>query len=202
MSVSTIDVAKPAVPRMTDDATLRLVAGDVSGLRATFAEIGADGPVIQWQPTEADLEPEPLRFLLAHWTNLKGDQVLPRKQQIDALEMQPALGYIALLDIVDGGADFRYRLFGSLIAQASGYDMTGRLLSVHRASSYIVDFYRTCYRAILLRPEPLATVHAPPSAESSTIWSRLILPFSDQPKQVDRLLVGIVPIKRKSRGFR
>lgn len=202
MSVSTVDLANPAASGTDEVAAQRLVDGNVDELRAAFAAAGADGPTIQWQPTEADIEPAPLRFLLRHWTNLRGEQALPRKRQIDALEMVPALGYIALVDIIDSGVEFRYRLFGSLIAQASGFDMTGRPLSAFRASPYIVDFYRASYRAVLLRPEPLATVHAPPSTASATIWTRLILPFSDQPWQIDRLLIGVVPTKRKSRSFR
>lgn len=192
-----------ATPRgAPDDAARRIVAGDVTALCSDFAAAGAEGPAIRWQPRLDDLEPAPLRFLLEHWHKLKGAQKVPRKRQIDALEMQPALGYIALLDVLEGGSDFRFRLFGSLIAQASGFDMTGRLLSAHRASPYLVDFYRASYRAVLLHPEPLATVHAPPTSSSASVWHRLILPFSDQPELVDRLLVGVVPVKRKTTPFR
>lgn len=50
---------------------------------------------------------------------------MPLASEIDALEMRPALGYGMLVEPVDGGADFRDRLYGSNLAAVSGFDMTG-----------------------------------------------------------------------------
>lgn len=176
--------------------TAAIAAGETGLLTSVFAEHGAQGPSLTWRPVRDELQPEPLRFLLTHWTRLRNARPAPRAADIDALEMRPALGYILLLDVVDGGRDFRFRLFGSTIAAASGFDLTGRLMSAHPSTPYIVDFYRATYQAVLRRREPLATVHSPPVAVSTTVWHRLILPLVDADDAVVRLLGGVVPVAR------
>jgi hypothetical protein len=181
------------------DLAYQLAAGDLREIQATFSEKDASGPLLVWAPTIDDLQPSQLRFLLAHWTSLRGAQPYPRSAQIDPLQLRSVLGFIALVDVVDGGADFRYRLFGSKIAFASGFDVTGRLVSQHPASSYIVEFSLAAYRAVLHRGEPMATVHSPPPAVSTTVWHRLLLPLLGQKGAIERFLVGIVPVARDGR---
>jgi hypothetical protein len=173
-----------------------VVAGDAGPLQAAFSAQGAHGPTLTWRPTRDDLQPQPLQFLLTYWTQLRKGKSLPRASDIDPLEMQPALGYILLLDVLEDGLDFQFRLFGTIIAAVSGFDMTGRLMSGHPASPYVVDFYRATHRAVLQRREPLATVHSPPVGVSTTVWHRLILPLGDANGAVVRLLGGIVPVAR------
>ncbi len=177
----------------------QVAAGDLRAIQATFAAMRALGPYALWQPAPDQLDPGPLRFLFVHWTALKGARALPLLSQIDPLEMRPALGYIKLVDVLENGRDFRYRLFGTAIALVSGYDMTNRRLSEHPASDYIVAFYRAVYRAVLQRQEPILTVHSPPAAVSATIWCRLILPLAGATGQVDRFLTGVVPLRRDGR---
>jgi len=179
-----------------DRWTADVAAGNVGPLKAAFSAHGAEGPTLMWCPAPQDLQPPPLQFLLSYWTGLRKDDGLPRAGDIDPLNMRPALGYVLLLDIVEGGLDFRYRLFGTILAAVSGFEMTGKLMSEHPTSPYILDFYRATYRAALQRREPLATVHSPPVAVSTTIWHRLILPFADRDGAVVRLMGGTVPVSR------
>lgn len=173
-----------------------VAAGDAGPLKAIFTAHGAQGPVLRWRPVRDDLQPEPLKFLLTHWSALRQGRSVPLAGDIDALKMRPALGYVLLLDILEGGQDFRYRLFGTIIAAVSGFDLTGKLMSAHPASSYIVDFYFATCRAVLRRREPLATVHSPPIAVSTTVWHRLVLPLADANGNTIRLLIGVVPVAR------
>ena len=189
---------KPQVSQ-TGTWAAQVAAGDLYAIRAAFAAAGADGPHIVWRPTLAELGPAPLRLLLSHWTALKGARALPHFSQIDPLEMQPALGYIALVDVLENGRDFHYRLFGTAIALVSGFDMTGRRLSAYPASDYIVEFFRAVYRAVLQRQEPVLTVHNPPAAVSTTIWHRLVLPMAGASGQLERFLTGVVPLGRDGR---
>jgi hypothetical protein len=184
------------------DEWAALVAADtIEPIRRTFASKGASGPELRWNPDATWLGPAPLRFLEAHWTALKGDARWPRPQAIDPLELRPALGYVCLVDPVEGGADFRYRLFGSLVAHVSGFDMTGRLLSEHPSSPYVVAFYRACALAVLRAGTALGSVHSPPVAVSTTTWHRLLLPLGDPAAGVTRLLVGSVPVGRDGRAI-
>jgi hypothetical protein len=135
-----------------------------------------------------------LRFLHSFWAELSGDGRIPLARSIDPLEMRPALGYIALIEPNADASDFRYRVFGSIIATVSGFDMTGRFFSAHPVSAYIGDFHHATYRAVMQRRAPIATTHRPPASQSMTTWTRLVLPLADGEGRINRLLAGIVPV--------
>lgn len=179
--------------------TSEVLAGDPSSARAAFRAKGARGPEIVWSPTVEALPAPQLRFLLRYWQELAGGRKMPLAKQIDAIEMRPALGYIMLIDVVGRGEDFRYRLFGSSIAGVSGFDMTGRCVSEHRASPHIVEFALSVYRAVLQRGEPLFTEHGPAGAINTFSWYRLILPLADEKDEITRFIVGNIPATRDGR---
>jgi hypothetical protein len=108
--------------------------------------------------------------------------------------MRPALGYVLLADIVEGGRDFRYRLYGSITARVSDVEMTGRLMSEFPASSYVMEFTLATTRAARQRREPLYTERTPAAAERTTRWQRLMLPYVDDTGAITRILIGTVPI--------
>jgi len=144
----------------------------------------------------------PLRFLAQFWSALTRDGELPHHDKIDPLALQPALGYLMLLDVIEGGMDFRYRLYGSTIANISGFDLTGRLMSEHPASTYVVEFNLAVTRAALRRRTPLYTTRNPLGAQDTKTWPRLALPFSDRDGAVARFLVGTVAIGADGRLVR
>lgn len=171
-----------------------IAAGEIAGLRAVFAGMGARGPSVVWRPEVAALTAQQHRFLLRYWEDLRGTRPMPEAGEIDAMEMRPALGYIILMDPVEGGRDFRYRLFGSIVAAVSDFDMTGQLASSLKASAYVAEFAIAAYRATLSRGEPMLTEHGPPAAVYTATWHRLVLPLGDGQGNVARLLVGMVPM--------
>jgi hypothetical protein len=176
-----------------------IAADDVNDARAAFAERGARGPRLYWQPVVEALAAQQLRFLLRYWEDLRGAQQMPAYRDIDAVAMRPALGYVHLLDAVEGGRDFRYRVFGSIVAAVSDFDMTGHLASTLKASSYVGEFGLASLRAVVARREPLFTVHGPPAAVYTATWHRLILPLADDQGDVARVLVGMVPMAHDGR---
>jgi hypothetical protein len=67
--------------------------------------------------------------LFRYWDAKRGTRDMPERRDIDPLEMRPWLGRVVLYDVVEEPPDFRYRLFGSEIAERLGRDLTGRLVS-------------------------------------------------------------------------
>ena len=179
--------------------TAEVAAGVTGDVRAAFAARGARGPALHWQPDIEVLAAHQLRFLLRYWQDLRGTRRLPAYREIDAVEMRPALGYVHLLDTVEGGRDFRYRVFGSIVAAVSDFDMTGRLASTLKASAYVGEFGLASLRAVFARREPLVTVHGPPTATYTATWHRLMLPLADDQGDVARVLVGMVPMAHDGR---
>ncbi len=157
---------------------------------------GAPAPKMLWRPGLVDLTQPALKQLMSYWEALRARAAVPCQDQIDPLDLRFALGYIMLLEVVDGGRDFRYRLYGSKISARTGFDMTGKLVSENPNSSMMGDFFCAGYRAVLARGEPLLTIHLPPPEVSMVRWSRLILPFADASGQISRLMVGNMPGSR------
>ena len=179
--------------------TAAIAAGEITGVREAFAAAGARGPELRWHPPVESLLAPQNRFLLRYWSDLRGARPLPHMREIDAIEMRPALGYVNLLEPVEDGRDFRYRVFGTVVAAVSGFDLTGQLASGLKASTYIVEFGLAAYRAAQRRAEPLFTEHGPPAAVLTSTWHRLVLPFGDDRGEVGRLLVGMVPMTHDGR---
>ena len=177
-----------------------LAAGEPDDLYDTFMAKGGAAPEIVWDPPVDRLGAAQLRFLLRYWSELAGARKMPGAKEIDALEMRPALGYINLLDVIGGGEDFRYRVFGSVIAAVAGYDMTGRMVSTLKTAPYMAEFALATCRAVMQRGEPLLTEHRPPPSTMPTVaWHGLVLPLADDAGAVTRLLVGSVPFSRDGR---
>jgi hypothetical protein len=169
---------------------LRAAPGD-AGARAMF---GAD-VVLRWDPSEADLRKDELCFLLRWWRALadKHGGMPPASLPIDPLALRPALGYLMTLDVMPEAADFRYRLFGSRVAERSGFDLTGKLVSKVPGPPDGVAWFLATYAAAALERAPLYAEHTPWSAMSVTRWYRLILPLAGPDGSVARFLVGNVP---------
>lgn len=66
---------------------------------------------------------------LGHWQALAGDRRLPLREAIDPAGMRALLPYTFLVDVLDGGSDFRYRLVGTDIVAHTPRDNTGFRLS-------------------------------------------------------------------------
>jgi hypothetical protein len=175
--------------------TSAIAYGAVDDIRSCFARHRADGPEILWSPPEDAMVPAQLRFLQRYWRERAASRPAPHMREIDAMDMKPALGFIVLLDVIEGGNDFRCRLFGSSVAAVSGFDMTGKRVSEHKASPYVVTFFLASYRAAYRRGEPLYTVHRPPVAVHTNAWHRLMLPLHDDEGRVGRFLSCNVPLR-------
>lgn len=63
-----------------------------------------------------------------YWNGLRRDGALPRRADIQPADIKDLLPHVALLDVIDNGERFRYRLVGTSIAHHFGYDFTGRYM--------------------------------------------------------------------------
>lgn len=178
---------------MVEDHLAEAVArGDRRQLDELFAAEGLETPVIAWSPATVSLPDAALRFLNDYWRGLRNGDGLPLASAVQPPDMKPALGVIMLLDVLNGGEDFRYRVYGTRIAQYSGFDMTGRRTSEIRTSDYVSTFFLSLYRAAMIRREAVHTRHNPSAEVSARTWDRLILPLAGPDGEVGRLLVGNV----------
>jgi hypothetical protein len=73
------------------------------------------------QPTAKSL----LR-LTDYWRSTAVGGALPNRDSIDPTEIIVHLPWLFMADVIEGGADYRYRLIGTSIASANYRDVTGR----------------------------------------------------------------------------
>ncbi len=179
-------------PRI-DEWTSLVLGDDIAAIAAVFQQHGAGTPEAVRNPTPEQIPPGPLRFLAMHWQTIAAGS-LPHLSEIDPFKLRPALGYLMVLEPIEGGCDFRYRLYGSAIARISGFDMTARRASEHPASAYVSEFGIAVYRATLTARMPIYTTRRPVGAELAMRWHRLTLPFVDDSGTPARILAGTAAI--------
>ena len=170
-----------------------LLTDDLGPLAAPFLKHGLRSPVIRWNPVAADLPTKQLPFVLNLWHSLRDTNGRVTPDQIDPFALRPALGYILLIDVLEDGADFYYRLYGSEVARVAGFDMTGRRTSQIVTGSLASTFYTAGYRALLQRPEPLFTWHEMPMQITINNWDRIVLPLTGADGRVTRILTCNMP---------
>ncbi len=169
-------------------AAVDLSGGDQRAVDQLFRSGGIHRPKVIWEPSTGDLPRDGLRFLLEHWRGMAKDDALPLVEDLDPIDLRPALGNIMLVDVVDDGRDFRYRLYGSAIALISSGDKTGR--SVIDFEGIPAQFFYVVYRAALIRRCPVYSHHYPSGTNNFRCWHRLTLPLADESGSVVRYLVG------------
>jgi hypothetical protein len=67
-----------------------------------------------------------LLSLTDYWRGKRVGGALPSRDAIDPTEIIAHLPWMFMADVVDGGADYRYRLIGTSIVSANYRDVTGR----------------------------------------------------------------------------
>lgn len=187
---ATEEIGDEVVDRMVEE----IVASDASATAVRlFVDRGRPGPLVRWRPQPADLPHDGHRFLLAQWQQACGGRTMPPVSAIDPFTLRAVLGALLILDVLDGGADFRFRLYGTAVAEAMRFDWTGRTVDETRRALKGPGqaFYKAVYRALLRRPEPVYTVNAAMIVFRNRAWGRLLLPYGDAATgTVQRILVG------------
>ena len=87
--------------------------------------------------------------LKAYWDGKRGARPMPRRADIDPIELRDHLGSLVMIDVLPGAVDFRMRLIGTAIVSFYGRDSTGRLLSELKVAD--PEWWRFCdelYRAV------------------------------------------------------
>ncbi|WP_026987773.1 PAS domain-containing protein [Fodinicurvata fenggangensis] len=80
-----------------------------------------------------------------HWKSLCNGAAVAKRSAFDIVEAPRALlGHLILLDVLDDGTDFRYRVVGTKIAEEIGRDFTGETVLEYHArheSREVIDGY-------------------------------------------------------------
>jgi hypothetical protein len=112
-------------------------------------------PYVELQPQS--VEPLLLAGVRAYWTRKRDTRAQPRRQDIVPTEIKEWLPFVLLADVIDGGADFRYRLVGTRLQHFFSSAPTGNLMSGVLAPFGEETVQKTLetYRSVVTLGEPL-----------------------------------------------
>ena len=65
---------------------------------------------------------------VAYWTSLRGQRRFPARKELSVRSMAPFLKQVALIEVVNGGEDYCFRLVGDAHVQARGHDFKGETI--------------------------------------------------------------------------
>lgn len=169
-------LANLAEPTDIDSLSDAIEADGQSLLVDLFRSNGLPPPRLEWDPAPETLAMTKHRSLLRYWRSLCQGRDIPAYVDIDPLDMRFALGSLALAETVDGGLDFRYRVYGTDLVDRSGYDLTGRYAS--DVPCFLGSFFIASYRAIARRRVPLYTNYGTPITPDLRDWHGLSVPLA------------------------
>jgi hypothetical protein len=183
----------------SDELDVDTIAREIStenyaSISRLFLSQGAEPPTFDWNPDKETLRPVMLWTLLEYWWNLKAKRELPNSVEIDPIDFSFALGNVLLVEFIADREDLRYRVYGTNVTKYSGFDLTGKSIATSNIPPISRAFYLATYKAASLRRAPVFSVNFPSTRETLRQWNRLILPFAGTDGQVDRFIVGIIPI--------
>ncbi|MDF1790294.1 MAG: PAS domain-containing protein [Thalassobaculaceae bacterium] len=66
---------------------------------------------------------------LAYWDSIRNGRPTPRREDFDPADIPRLLTHVVFLDVIDAGADFRFRVIGDAVRSASFANHTGQCVS-------------------------------------------------------------------------
>ncbi len=136
------------------------------------------------------LEGEPLlKAIYDFCAARRGARRMPARADIAPVDLpRPALPNLVLLDILDGGERFRWRLTGTAVVNRFGRDATGRFGEEVLTGHYL-QFLTSLVRQVCRRRVPVYS-HAIFHWETARMMaiSRLFLPLGDETAGVTQIL--------------
>lgn len=107
--------------------------------------------------------------------------------------LRPWIGYIMILDYLPDQRDFRYRVYGTIIASESGFDVTNKLVSDFRTATG--DFFLRVYRESIDKRVLIYSVNSGVHSKYECDWHRIVCPV--QHGDSAQIVACNYPIRRK-----
>lgn len=151
-----------------------------------------------------EIEEPAVRAGFEHWAKLKGARQYPARSEISPREIASLLRNTVLLRVVDGGADYEFRIVGDAHVLAHGYSMQGRKLSQIGEHSPGYDaVLRTLYDPVVKTHTPFALRGWLMRGETQKQYiytESVFLPLGPNSATVDHVLNFSVYIPQEQRG--
>jgi hypothetical protein len=133
-----------------------------------------------------------LQRLADLWEKLRGECDLPRRSDFHPTDASWLLGHLYLVDVLDGGEDYFYRLSGTVVKEIYGLELQGKRLGTLRKEK-LKQALRTNYETVIATRRPMAQRGRLSWPNGSHIGiERLLLPFTDDDGNPCTILGAVV----------
>lgn len=136
-------------------------------------------------------EPEFLQAIV-YWHTRRGQKPMPSRADISPVDIAKILSKIMLVDVLPGPPHFRYRVFGTSIADWMHFDATGQTLDAIEPKNYRQMLFATYMECVGAR-SPVAHRILWDTRDVAHRYKRLMMPLSTDARNVDMLLITSVP---------
>ena len=133
--------------------------------------------------------------MFQYWSELRDERVMPHRHDVRPEDIYTYLGWLHLVQPIDGGKDFQYAVFNTRTVPGSDQDMTGKRVSdwgVPR-HQYAMDLYGK----VLESKSPVYSLVPERYKEDWLAYSRLCLPLGER-SQVSHILVLLSEMRNRA----
>jgi len=135
--------------------------------------------------------PSVLAFVRDYWQAKRGSRAMPRRNDISPAELKTQLPQLLLADVIENGADFRYRLVGSGLRAFFRTDPSGRLISeiIAPFGSTTLEATLQAYRSVVVQRAPMRlTGGGAWFGQKAKLFDAYLAPLSDNGTDPNMLL--------------
>jgi hypothetical protein len=129
-----------------------------------------------------------LRRLLDLWNVKRGNRLMPVRADFDVFELKDWLGNLMLIEVLAGATEFRYRLYGSVLASYYDRDLTGKLTEVLPPETR--DTVRREYAELCALRRPMMIERKRSVKHSERMVAKLVLPLGGPDGNVRMIMVA------------
>ncbi len=140
-------------------------------------------------PAPVDGAPREIAIFRDYLTQCRGTAAIAPRSAFDPIQVPRLLPYLFLVDLVDDGQDFRYRLIGGHIREHSPTNFVGRRLSEIRdigSQGRLLEIYRQ----VVTEAAPVAAriPYATPELAAASHYDLLVVPLADDTGRLFQLI--------------
>jgi hypothetical protein len=139
--------------------------------------------------------PPVLAFVRDYWQAKRGERCMPSRNDISPAQLKTQLPHILLADVVDDGADFRYRLVGTHLREFFPAEPSGKLMSsvIAPFGGRTLEATLSAYRAVVTRRTPVRMTGGGSWFDQTTkYFDAYLAPLSDDGATANMVLGAFV----------
>lgn len=157
-------------------------------------EISVDDQLYERREIGPNTPPEHpnARRLYNYWLEKRGQRAFPSWRDIDLLDLWQIASCLIVKDVIDYGADFRNRYWGTQVTQRAGFDATGRTHSEIYKNQPLGPQMDT-YQAVINTRRPYMVHRTSTFIEGRefVVFNALNLPLGTSDEKVDHIMIAI-----------